>query len=771
VPKFVTGSRLAQYEVIEPIGAGGMGEVYRARDPRLGRDVAIKVMADQVATDPAMRRRFETEARAVAALSHPSIMAIYELAVVDGSPIAVMELLQGENLRARLKKGSLPWRDAVTIAATVAEGLAAAHSRGIVHRDLKPENIFLTADGGVKILDFGLAVLRMEAPTVAADGQAASPDGPTVAATVPGAVLGTFGYMSPEQVMGERVDGRSDIFALGCVLYEMLSGKPLFTGNTPQEIIAGLMRDSVPSLSAVDPLAPAELRAILSRCVNRVPARRFESAQDLAMALRALLSGSGAMVPGRRARPRGKSLAILPFVNAGTDPSTEYLTDGITESIINSLSQLTGLRVVPRSLVFRYKGLQADPATIGLALNARTILTGRVVQQGEYLNIQAELVDTATESQLWGEQFRRKLDDLMAVQQEIAWQISEALRLKLTGAQKRKLRKKPTVNPEAYQDYLRGRFHWNNWTPDSFRKALEYFDRAIAADPMYARAYSGLADTLGSMAYYGFLAPEDGFPRARAAAQRAIQLDPDLADAHASLALGSLFWKRDWAAAEREFKTALEKDPNLAQAHALYAIYLITVSRHDESVEEARTAQRLDPLSLLVNMSVCWALHFAKRYEEAIRETVRTRDLAPGFQEAGNLLMSSYESLGRFEEAAAIAQHQPCYGVRIDGSALLDAYRRGGSEGYWRARLAILESAPPQRPGMLDYGIAVVHAHLGETSKALDRLEKLVDSQAGGAVFIAVEPTLQTLRGNPRYEALINRVGVPTASAPHTASK
>jgi serine/threonine protein kinase len=764
VPKFSSGSRLAQYEIIEAIGAGGMGEVYRARDSRLGREVAIKVMADRIATDPDMRRRFETEARAVAALSHPSILAIHELAVVEGAPISVMELLQGETLRTRLAGGPLPWRDAVHIAASVAEGLAAAHARGIVHRDLKPENVFLTTDGGVKILDFGLAVLRSNAPVP-------DPDAPTIAATAQGTVLGTLGYMSPEQVAGERVDGRSDIFSLGCVLYEMISGRRLFHGSTPQEVIAGLMRDRVPPLSGVDPLAPAELKAILSRCLERAPARRFESARDVAMALQALLTGSGTAAAGRRARPRGKSLAVLPFINAVADPAIEYLTDGITESIINSLSQLSGLRVVPRSLVFRYKGLQADPATIGLALNARTILTGRVIQQGDLLNIQAELVDTITESQLWGEQFRQKVEDIVALQQEIAWQISEALRLKLTGEQKKKLRKKPTVNPEAYQDYLRGRYHWNNWTPDSFRKALEYFDRAIAADPMYARAYAGLADTLGSMAFYGYVAPQDGFPRAGAAAQRAIELDPDLAEAHASLALGLLFWRRDWPGAEREFSAALKKNPDLAQAHALYSIYLITVGQHEESVEQARTAQRLDPLSLLVNMSVCWALHFAGRYEEAIRETQRTRELAPAFQEAGNLLIASYESLGRFEDAAAVAMEQPCYGVVIDGAALREAYRREGAAGYWRKRLEMFLNAKPSRPGMLDYGLAVMYVHLGEIPRALDHLEKLVSEPAGGAVFIAVEPALRTLRGNPRYEELLRRVGVPTASAPRTVSK
>ncbi len=485
------GTRLAQYQILSPLGSGGMGEVYRARDMRLDREVAIKVMADHVAADPDMRRRFETEAKAVAALSHPAIMAIHELAFVGDTPLAVMELLEGETLRERLRRGSMAWRDAVQVGAAVAEGLAAAHAKGVIHRDLKPENIFVTADGAVKVLDFGLALQRFSA--------ADETLGPTATRTAEGVILGSFGYMSPEQVMGERVDGRSDIFALGCIIYEMLCGQRLFAGSTPQEVLANLMHDSLPQLSAFDPLAPSELRAIVSRCVERDRSRRFESAADLGMALRSLLSGSAAGASGRRAKPRGKSLAVLPFVNEGVDPSFEYLTDGITESIINSLSQLSGLRVVPRSLVFRYKGLQADPATVGLALNARTILTGRVVQHGDVLSIQAELVDTANESQLWGERFRQKTNDLVTVQEEIAWQISEALRLKLTGAQKKKLRRRATVNAEANQEYLRGRHHWNTWTPDAFRRAREHFERAIAHDPSYAVAYAGLGDAYGAM--------------------------------------------------------------------------------------------------------------------------------------------------------------------------------------------------------------------------------------------------------------------------------
>jgi serine/threonine protein kinase len=758
------GSHLAQYEVIAPLGSGGMGSVYRARDVRLGRDVALKVMADHVAADPEMRRRFETEVRAVAALSHPSILAIHELAIVNDIPIAVMELLEGETLRVRITRGSCPWRDAVRIAATAAEGLSAAHSRGVIHRDLKPENIFLTSDGAVKILDFGLALQRL-------DGSDESGESPTIAHSSAGTVLGTFGYMSPEQVTGGRVDGRSDIFALGCVLYEMLTGRRLFAGRTPQEILARLLHDSLPDLAALDPAAPQELRSIVSRAVERDISRRFESAQDLASALRALEGGTstGSSVT-RRSRARGKSLAVLPFVNAGVDPALEYLTDGITESVINSLSQLSGLRIVPRSLVFRYKGLQADPATVGLALNARTILTGRVVQQGDVLNIQVELVDTSTESQLWGEQFRQRTSDLVTVQEEIAWQISEALRLKLSGAQKTRLKKRHTASAEASQEYLRGRFEWNSWTADGFRHAVEHFERAIAHDPTYAAAYAGISDSYGAMAYYGFVPPDVGYPRARDAAEKALAIDPDNADAHSSVALVDLLWRFDWASAEREFTTALRLNPQLAVAHATYSLYLTTVGRHDEAIEQSRTAQSLDPLSLLVNMTVCWALHFAGRSEEAVRETRRTRELSPGFQEAGNLLMHLYEILGRFEDAARIPLEQPVYGVHMDAAGLLDAYRSGGEEAYLRKRIEILEVTRPQAPAGIHFGFASLHARLGEADKALDHLEQLVDARVSASVFIGVDPCLRSVRDHPRMRALLTRLGLPRVSAPHTVS-
>jgi eukaryotic-like serine/threonine-protein kinase len=760
------GARLAQYEIVGPIGSGGMGEVYRARDPRLDRDVAIKVMAPHVAADPEMRRRFETEARAIAALSHPSIMAIHELAVVDDQPVAVMELLEGHTLRARLARGAVPWRDAVRIGASIAEGLAAAHARGVIHRDLKPENVFLTNDAAVKILDFGLALRRLELPAL--DGA-----GPTLARTAPHVVLGTLGYMSPEQISGDRIDGRSDIFALGCVLYEMLSGRALFAGSTPQEIVAQLMHDRIPELADLDAVAPKALRAIVARSIERTPSKRFDSAGDVAMALRALLSGSTAVSAGRKTRTRGKSLGVLPFVNQGADSTIEFLTDGITESIINSVSQLSGLRVVPRSLVFRYKGVQADPATIGVALNARTILTGRVSQQGDYLTIQAELVDTATESQLWGEQFRTRLSELPNLQQDIAWQISEALRLKLTGEQKKKLRKRASVDPEAYQEYLRGRYFFNAWSPDGFRKALEHFERAIERDPAYAPAYAGLGDVIGCMSYYGLISPHDGFPRARAAAEKAIALDAELADAYGTLALGSLFRRLDWEDAARQFGRSIALNPKLASVRAFHSIMLSTLGRHDEAIAEARAARELDPLSPLVNMSVGWAFHFSGQPEQTIAELMRTRDLhRHDASEVHGLLMVSYELLGRFEDAARTAAGHICFGVPTDAEALLNAWRAGGAHGYWLERLAAIDRVDGSISPKTDYGYACVLTNLGRHDEAMAHLTSLVDNQQGSVVFLAVEPSLAPLRARPDFDTLLKRIGVPrltTVSAPSRA--
>jgi len=412
--------------------------------------------------------------------------------------------------------------------------------------------------------------------------------------------------------------------------------------------------------------------------------------------------------------------------------------------------------------------VQVDPSTIGAALNVRTILTGRLTQHADVLTIQAELVDTTTESQLWGEQFRQNVRDLMTVQDEIAWQISEALRLKLTAAQKKKLRKRSTVNADAYQAYLRGRHHWNNWSADSFRRALEEFQQAIDLDPVYALAYAGLGDALGAMAYYGHIDMRQGFYRARAAAERALELDAELPDAHVTLALARLFGEWNWPAAGNELEQAIALNPKHAMAHAVNALYLTTCGKFDESLSEARTARDLDPISVFTNIGVAWSHHFAGRYREAIHEALRVRDLVPGLEEAGNVLIGAYEMVGRFEDAARLIGEQRCWGMRLDGARLLEAYRHGGADEYWRNRLTQMAAANPSPA--VHFGFAICHLKLGDIGSALGHVEKMVEAHVGGVVFIGVDPMLRQLRGNHRYEAILKHVGSPMASAPHTAS-
>jgi TolB-like protein len=526
-------------------------------------------------------------------------------------------------------------------------------------------------------------------------------------------------------------------------------------------MVASLLRTGIPDLTALDSVGPPELKTIVSRCVERDPGRRFVSAGDLAMALRTLFTSSAERsgVAPRRSRPRGKSLAVLPFINTGADPQIEYLTDGITESIINSLSQLPGLRVVPRSLVFRYKGMQADPATIGLALNARTILTGHVAQHGDLLQIQAELVDTATESQLWGERFRQKTSDLLTLQEEIAWQISEALRLKLTGEQKKRLRKRATVNAEAYQEYLRGQHHWHRWGPESFATAIEHFERALSHDPAYAQAYAGLAYAIGAQSYYGIVRPSEGFPRSRAAATRALELDSRLADAYVAIGLERLFWGWDWSESWRALEQAVSLAPDLALAHAVRSLWLISTRQFEDAAVSATRAKSLDPLSPFINMGMVWVHHFSGNHAAAVREAEDVLALRPGLVEGWNVLVSSYESLGRFEEAAALLDRHPHYGIRMNGSALVEAYRRGGEEAYWRTRLAQMRDG--QAPAFAHFVFATVHARLGEFDRAIDYLEEMVEAHAGGSVFIGVEGCITSMRGIPRFDALLRRIGAP----------
>jgi serine/threonine protein kinase/tetratricopeptide (TPR) repeat protein len=761
--------------VLALIGVGGMGEVYRAHDSRLGRDVALKMLPAQASADAEMRARFEHEARAVAAISHQNILSIHELAEIDGQPVAVVELLEGESLRDRLQRGPMPWRDAVQMAARIADGLAAAHAKGIVHRDLKPENIFVTEDQRPKILDFGLA--QSDASRSLTDS------GITLARTEPGRVLGTIGYMAPEQVRGETAGAAADIFAFGCTLAEMLSGQKPFVRATVAESLAAVLHDQAPDLIATGSDIPPRLNEIVAHCLEKDVSRRFGSARDVAAALRSLLTESHpgsdtANRTGRRVR-RTRAVAVLPFacevLNGGT--TTEYLADGVTESIINSLSQLPKLRVVPRSTVFAYKGRPVVPRSVGLALNVDVLVTGRVVQYGETLSVQSELLDVESERQVWGDQYRYPTSDLLSLQEQIAWQISEALRVQLTGEEKKRLRRRlearPTQSSEAYDAYLRGRHAWGKWTEEGFREAIRHFEAAIARDPKYAQAYSGLGDSYAILGYYGHLPPELAMTRAAAAAYKALELNPSLADAQVTMGLTRMFYYWDWIGAEQALKTAIQLDPRLPFAYTLLGLLNTMLCRQGDGLALARKARELDPLSLVAQMGVVWTLFFSRRYREALDAL---RDLAiidPDYPEARNMMVIIYECLGLFERAAEAFGTGLRFGIRtdFDATALLrEGYAKGGERGYWLARREILrrvdaraERLGPDAMRISPVFHAMMESRLGHADEAFAAIDRAIAQRAGHIAFMLVDPFFDPIRSDPRFDAVVRRMGYPSA--------
>jgi serine/threonine protein kinase/tetratricopeptide (TPR) repeat protein len=750
-----SGTRLAQYEILEPLGAGGMGEVYRARDLRLERDVAVKVLPEHLAGEPGMRERFEREMRAVAALTHPGIMAVFELAKVGDLSFAVVELLEGETLRKRLAAGALPWIRAAAIGADVADALAAAHAKGIVHRDVKPENVILTRDGRTKLLDFGLARAQLDGgDTHATLG----------GLTSPGLLMGTIGYIAPEQIQGHAATAESDIFATGCVLYECVTGRMPFARSTAAETMAAVLNAEPAPLSDSGAGVTAQLERVIMHCLAKRPADRFRSARDLASALRALGVDTGAVAgvaqtPTRTKRPTAKSIAVLPFANLTDDADADHLCDGLTESVINCLSQLPKLRVVPRATVFRFKGRGDDLASVGLALNVRTIVTGRVARRGGRLNVQAELVDVVNDAQLWGDQYLRDGTDLPSLQQEISFQISEGLRLRLTPEEKKRLAKPSTENSDAYEHYLRGRYYWNKFTPDGFKRSVECFEQAIALDPRYALAWAGLGDAYGTMGYYGLIPTQEAMSNARAAALKALDLDADLPEAHMTMALTHVLADWDWEQAEKEFRAALRLNARHAPTLLFYGLFSVAAGDVEEGIARARRARDLDPLSSITNIGVAWAYLFAHDYAAAIIALRQTLDLEPTFRQAQGALCAAYTFAGQYEQAARVlAENRHVWGIPVPGTEVLpDVLAREGPQGFLRAQLALMEAAGGEAtyPAI---GMVVAYILAGHKEEALTRLERIVDQRNGQSVFLFVEPSLDSIRDEPRFQALLARL-------------
>ena len=773
------GAKLGPYEIVSAIGSGGMGDVYLARDPRLDRDVAIKVLPERYLRDPEARLRFEREAKAVAALSHPNILAIHDYGTHEGAAYSVAELLEGKNLRQELLAGAIPWRKAVEIAAEIADGLAAAHAKGIIHRDLKPENIFLTHDGRVKILDFGLAQLvRPDTKTEDVDASTI-PTAPMK--TDPSAIMGTAGYMAPEQLRGEPVDATTDIFALGCVLYEMVTGRAAFIRKTVIDSLSAILTETPDVFSSTQKMIPYELARVVQRCLEKNRAERFQSARDLAFALRAVGTSSLTFeAPHERKRRRviwgsiaiaaivaltiysmverrplrapaveskrstERSLAILPFLNATGDRDAEYLSDGVTETLINTLAQVPSLRVMSRTSVFHYKGQAPEPLRVGRELHVNSVVIGRVETVGDRLVVSAELIDASDNSLIWGNRYQIARADLFSVQQSIASEIARMLRLELTGREQQLLAKRYTTDPRAYELYLKGRFQWNKRDAGGLYKAIDFFNQAIEIDPQYALAYAGLADCYNLLDIWAGLPTRETFPKAKAAAQKALSIDDQLAEAHTSLAYAIHNYEWDWNAAEREYKRAIELNPNYATAHQWYAEFLTAVGRFDEARREGQKALNLDPMSPIINAVVGWNETMARRYDAAIEQTRRTTQLFPSFPPGHAYLGLAYLEAGKPHEALApLKTALKQLDIVVFRTWLIRAHLAAGDRKIAEQMTRELEQRKEYLP---PYYMAALYAHLGERDKADRELKRAYAERTGALVWIKVDPAMDPLR-------------------------
>jgi serine/threonine protein kinase/Tfp pilus assembly protein PilF len=785
---FSSGSRLGPYEILAPLGAGGMGEVYRAKDPRLDRSVAIKVLPAAFSENADRLHRFEQEAKAAGALNHPNIVAVYDVGTHEGMPYVVEELLEGETLRQMLAGGKLSPRRAIDYSLQIAHGMATAHEKGIVHRDLKPENLFITRDGRAKILDFGLAKLTPIETEAASSTRART----ETAGTEPGVVLGTIGYMSPEQVRGRPADPRSDIFSFGAILYEMLSGERAFRGESAAETMSAILTKDPPDLSIANQDISLGLDRVVRHCLEKSPEQRFHSARDLAFDLEALYPVSaGSSPPAARAavqpirwiagaaagitlvaavlllRPRSgtiESLAVLPFVNASSDSNIEYLSDGMTESLINSLSQLPNLTVMSRNSVFRYKGREMDAQATGRELRVQAVLTGRVVQRGPDLSVSAELVDTRSNRHIWGDRYNRKLSDILAVQEEIVSDISGKLRRRLTGEEKRRLGKGLTENTEAYDLYLKGRYHWNKRTAEDLQKGIGYFAQAIEKDPTYALAYTGLAESYAILPFYGFPARES-LSKAKAAARKALEMDDTLPQAHAALA--STYEDLDWdfPASEREYRRAIELDSKYPTAHHWYGLLLAFMGRSDEAIREVDRAYKLDPLSLPISVVRSPTFYYARRYAEATNAARETLELDKSSASAHLWLGVLLEQKKQLPEAIAELEEA----VRLFGhhnealASLGHAYAVSGKREEATRLIEELKTWPQQGYDPF-VNIALVEVGLGRNEEAMEWLEKAYEIRSFWFLQLGlkVDPRWDSLRSNPRFQDLLKRIGFPS---------
>jgi eukaryotic-like serine/threonine-protein kinase len=821
------GTKLGRYEIRSKIGAGGMGEVYLALDTELGRMVAIKILPGHLASNQQRLQRFIQEAKATSALNHPHILTIHEIGVEGATRFIATEFIEGETLRPRMTEG-LKLTEILEIAIQTAGALAAAHAAGIIHRDIKPENIMIRRDGYIKVLDFGLAKLTEPLGSVT-DNEAPTKAMITTAAD---AVMGTPNYMSPEQAKGMTVDTRTDLWSLGALLYEMVTGRVPFAGETAAETISLILQKEPAPLTRYSHEVPAELERIVTKAVTKDREERYQSARDLLVDLRNLkrkleveaeidrtgpiklrsansISGGpgpkgtasgpvAATAPAassaqyivsgikqhklaaaiasvvlvvagvglafylhlRKGEVAIESIAVLPFQNRSTEADTEYLSEGLAESLIYRFSQLPNLRVSPTSSVFRYSGKEIDPVKVGQELGVNAVLSGRIVQRGDNLTISAELVDVRYNRLLWGEQYDRKMSDLLATQREIAQEIVEKLKLKVSGEEKG-LAKHYTESNEAYQLYLKGRYYWNKRTGQALKKSIEYFNQAIEKDPSFALAYAGLADSYVVPA--NNLPPREAMPKAKAAAMQALELDETLAEAHTSLARVLATYDWDRTGAEKEYKRAIELNPRYAIAHEWYGGWFEVMGRGDEAIAERKRALELDPLSLIINFELGLAFYYTRDYDRAIEQFQKTLELDQNFPPVQQFLPASYEQKLMYDKAiTGFRNAMPPKGGSEWSFSLAGLGHVYAVSGKKSEALAVLDelkklSAQEYVPGP---SIALIYAGLGEKDQAFAWLEKGYEERSFQMQWLKAEPRWDSLRSDPRFAGLVRRVGL-----------